>query len=99
MASDPTRWPMLYLYSTADKIIHAEDVEDMIDRRRKLGVDVNAVCWDDTDHVSHLRKHPEQYADACEKFLYSCLGYHQDNAERYKETFESTDEYLWAKKQ
>ncbi|XP_045159983.2 transmembrane protein 53-like [Mercenaria mercenaria] len=100
MASDPTRWPMLFLYSVVDKIILAEDIEDMISRRRALGVHVSAMCWDDTDHVSHLRKHPEQYAEACGDFLISCLGYDQD-IERHsdQETLETNQDYLLAKKQ
>lgn len=50
------------------------DVEEMINRRKQLGVHVDSVCWDDTDHVSHLRKHPEEYVEACERFLQFCLG-------------------------
>lgn len=74
MANDPTRWPMLFLYSTSDKVIMSYDVEEMISRRKQLGVHVDSVCWDDTDHVSHLRKHPEEYIEACEKFIQFCLG-------------------------
>lgn len=100
MADDPTRWPMLFLYSKKDKVIHSEDIEDMISLRRKLGVRVEAVCWDDTDHVSHLRKHPEQYAKACTDFLIKCLQYVQDKEESFdKETLETSDDYLLSKKQ
>ncbi|KAL4237130.1 Transmembrane protein 53 [Mactra antiquata] len=96
MASDPTRWPMLFLYSTADKIIYACDVEDMISRRKKLGVHVDAVCWDDTDHVSHLRKHAQEYSDACQDFLAFCTGSGNDGAEGTNEDFDTSD-YLGTK--
>lgn len=97
MASDPTRWPMLYLYSTADKVIYSSDIEEMIERRSKLGVHVDSVCWDDTDHVSHLRKHAQEYSEACQDFLAFCMGYGHENAEGGNEDFETTDEYLGTK--
>jgi alpha-beta hydrolase superfamily lysophospholipase len=100
MASDPTRWPMLFLYSTSDKVILAEDIEDMISRRRKLGVSVTSMVWNDTDHVSHLRKHAEEYSEVCGEFLLSCLGYEQESEQHSEEeTTETNEEYLLTKKQ
>lgn len=100
MASDPTRWPMLFLYSTFDKVVLAEDIEEMINLRRKLGVSVTAVTWDDTDHVSHLRKHTREYSDVCDEFLRSCLGYeHEPEHQSEDETAETNEEYLLTKKQ
>lgn len=75
MASDPTRWPMMFLFSESDKVILPCDVEEMINKRKQLGVHVDSVCWNDTDHVSHIRKHPEEYIEACEKFLCFCMGW------------------------
>ncbi|WAR24232.1 TM53B-like protein [Mya arenaria] len=111
MAEDPTRWPMLFLYSTSDKIVHYYDIEDMMSQRRALGVNVSSVCWDDTDHVSHLRKHQEEYEQACENFLEYCVsgavssfdvagamsGLEADEEE--VEGFETEEDYLLAKKQ
>jgi len=78
IANDPTRWPMLFLYSTSDQIIMSSDIEEMISHRKQLGVHVDSVCWEDTAHVSHLRKHPEEYIEACERFLHFCLGIDPD---------------------
>ena len=74
MANLPCRWPELYLYSKADKVISYYDVEDMINRRKSLGVHVDSVCWEKSNHVLHLRQYPEEYRDACWEFLDFCLG-------------------------
>jgi len=102
MADDPTRWPMLFLYSTSDKIILHADIEEMMMRRRALGVHVSSVNWDDTDHVSHIRKHAEEYEQACEDFLEYCVGGAEASGvdvDVDEEDFQTEEDYLIAKKQ
>lgn len=70
---DPTSCPQLFLYSKADKIILSEDVEEMITARKERGFDVKSICWDDSEHVSHFRSHPEIYTKTCQEFVASCL--------------------------
>ncbi|XP_019386859.1 PREDICTED: transmembrane protein 53 isoform X1 [Crocodylus porosus] len=70
----PSRWPELYLYSKADKIIKASDIELMAEARRQHGVPVKAVDFLDSAHVSHLRAHPSCYTSLCGSFLSDCIG-------------------------
>ncbi|NXD14191.1 TM53B protein, partial [Nothocercus nigrocapillus] len=69
----PSRWPELYLYSQADAIIKASDVEQMADARQRLGVSARAVDFSDSAHVSHLRAYPTSYSNLCRTFLSDCV--------------------------
>ncbi|KAJ6659506.1 hypothetical protein lerEdw1_018741 [Lerista edwardsae] len=70
----PSGWPELYLYSKADEIVLASDVENMIKARRQLQVLVKAVDFVDSGHVRHLQAYPILYATHCTTFMYSCIG-------------------------
>uniref|UniRef100_A0A6J0SRE3 Transmembrane protein 53 n=1 Tax=Pogona vitticeps TaxID=103695 RepID=A0A6J0SRE3_9SAUR len=74
MLKHPSGWPELYLYSKADPVTRANDVENMIEARRQRQVLVKAVDFMDSDHVSHLRAYPTSYMTHCTSFLYSCIG-------------------------
>ncbi|XP_068809014.1 transmembrane protein 53 isoform X1 [Struthio camelus] len=69
----PSRWPELYLYSQADAVIKASDVEYMADARQRLGVSVKAVDFSDSAHVSHMRAYPTYYSNLCMTFLSDCV--------------------------
>ncbi|XP_060629353.2 transmembrane protein 53 [Anolis sagrei] len=68
-----SQWPELYLYSKADPVILASDVENMVEARRQHHVLVKAVDFTDSNHVSHLRAYPTSYMTQCTSFLYSCI--------------------------
>ncbi|NXU10110.1 TM53B protein, partial [Pardalotus punctatus] len=70
----PSRWPELYLYSQADLIIKASEVQHMADARQQLGVPVKAVDFLDSAHVSHMRVYPTYYRSLCMTFLSDCVG-------------------------
>ncbi|KAM3668665.1 transmembrane protein 53 isoform X1 [Ammospiza nelsoni] len=70
----PSRWPELYLYSQADLIIKASDIELMASAREQLGVPVKAVDFSDSPHVSHMRVYPAYYRSLCTAFLADCAG-------------------------
>ncbi|XP_028589556.2 transmembrane protein 53 [Podarcis muralis] len=74
MSKQLSRWPELYLYSKADSVIQASDVENMIEARKQHQVLVKAVDFVDTDHVSHLRAYPTLYTTHCTSFMYNCIG-------------------------
>ena len=74
MAEDPLRCPQLFLYSKADKLIDYRDVDYIIDVRRSKDVLVMSLCWEDSEHVSHLRQHRETYMKQCHDFLDLCLS-------------------------
>jgi pimeloyl-ACP methyl ester carboxylesterase len=67
------RVPQLYLYSTADALIPAQQVENFIDMQRLHGAEVSHHCWNDSGHCEHLRVHPEQYTRIIHSFLERCL--------------------------
>ncbi|KAL8622436.1 hypothetical protein ACOMHN_034101 [Nucella lapillus] len=71
---DETKCPQLFLYSKADEVILAEDVEEVITTRKERGVEVKSLCWEDSQHVAHLRDHPEVYAKACMDFAEACFS-------------------------
>ncbi|NWX37172.1 TM53B protein, partial [Notiomystis cincta] len=70
----PSRWPELYLYSRADLIIRAGEVQHMAHARQRLGVPVQAVDFSDSPHVSHMRLYPSYYRSLCTAFLADCVG-------------------------
>ncbi|NWR21181.1 TM53B protein, partial [Emberiza fucata] len=70
----PSRWPELYLYSQADLIIKASEIELMAGAREQLGVPVKAVDFSDSPHVSHMRVYPSYYRSLCAAFLADCVG-------------------------
>ncbi|XP_029474589.1 transmembrane protein 53 [Rhinatrema bivittatum] len=73
MKKDYSTWPHLYLYSKADKIISAQDIEEMVQARRMRGQRIEVVVFTKSEHVNHLREHPAKYIEACTCFLMSCL--------------------------
>ena len=73
MLNEPPKWPSLYLYSKADEIADYNYIEEVIANRQLLGADVASVCWEDSDHVAHMRRHPDAYISQCDKFLDYCV--------------------------
>lgn len=65
--------PELYLFSKADELVSASDIQNLIERRRMQGVDIDFVAWDDSPHVQHLQEHRESYVSQCHDFLRKCL--------------------------
>ncbi|KAH7028194.1 uncharacterized protein B0I36DRAFT_328786 [Microdochium trichocladiopsis] len=51
----------LYLYSQADDIIQAKDVEVHAAQAKGLGFGVDLAEFEGSEHVGHMRRHPEQY--------------------------------------
>ncbi|CAH1773756.1 unnamed protein product, partial [Owenia fusiformis] len=68
-----SRWPSLFLYSTADDITESSYVDEVIAHRKSLRVQVSSICWEDSGHVSHMRTHPEVYVKQCYDFIDRCL--------------------------
>ncbi|ELW62155.1 Transmembrane protein 53 [Tupaia chinensis] len=68
-----SRWPELYLYSRADEVVLARDVERMVEARLAHQVRVRSVDFMSSAHVSHLRDYPTYYTSLCVNFMRSCL--------------------------
>ena len=68
-----SRWPELYLYSRADEVVLARDVERMVEARLAHQVLVRSVDFVSSAHVSHLRDYPTYYTTLCITFMHSCV--------------------------
>ncbi|XP_061197630.1 transmembrane protein 53-like [Saccostrea echinata] len=76
---DKTRWPQLFIFSDADKVIPASDITEIAEYRRdRFGVTVDTLQFEDTDHVAHFKDHPEAYTLKCNTFLDKCLKGNRD---------------------
>ncbi|XP_038616278.1 transmembrane protein 53 [Tachyglossus aculeatus] len=74
LRAEASRWPELYLYSKADRIILAGDVEAMVRARLDRRVLVRAVDFTSSAHVQHFREYPTYYASLCLSFMRDCVG-------------------------
>ncbi len=50
-----------FIYSAMDKITDPVKVDELIEERKRRGVQVVSLKFDDSDHVMHLRQHPDEY--------------------------------------
>ncbi|EHA99771.1 Transmembrane protein 53 [Heterocephalus glaber] len=66
-------WPELYLYSRADEVVRARDVERMVEARLAHPVLVRSVDFVSSAHVSHLRDYPTYYSSLCVDFMHCCV--------------------------
>ena len=68
----PLQCPHLFLYSKADQLAFCDDIEEYINIRKAQGVKVFSKCWDDTPHVQHYMKYPDEYLQVIEEFVTVC---------------------------
>lgn len=61
--------PQLYLYSKGDEICTWKSINDFVDEQRKNCKVVEEHLWEDSPHVQHLRKYPDEYKAKISKFL------------------------------
>ncbi|XP_072037894.1 uncharacterized protein [Amphiura filiformis] len=75
----PFRTPMLVYYSKIDTMCSNEAMENLTKTwREKYSLDVVPKVFDDTQHVFHLREHPEEYKEVLKNFL-DKLNVHSDH--------------------
>lgn len=66
--------PQLFLYSSSDKIIPSDDIEQLVKfREESFGVKIFKRRWEDSSHVRHFVSHRETYINTCYSFLDTCL--------------------------
>lgn len=70
----PLNGPELFLYSEADILSDYKVIAEHIDHRKSQGAHVFSKCWQDSPHVSHYLKYPEEYTEVLENFLEVCFG-------------------------
>ena len=59
--------PRLYVYSDADQMVAAEDVEAHINVMKVKGLDVHVEKFHGTPHVTHARSDPDRYCGAIQQ--------------------------------
>ena len=67
--------PKLFLYSQADVVVPAADIEKAIDIAKLNGSKVEAIDFNDSSHVQHLRMHPVLYKTSIAGFFSRYLKY------------------------
>ena len=70
----PLRCPHLFLYSKVDHLAFCEDVEEHMDAQKAHGVNVFSKCWEDSPHVQHYMKYPQEYLKLLDEFVTVCLN-------------------------
>ncbi|RWS12210.1 transmembrane protein 53-B-like protein [Dinothrombium tinctorium] len=63
------RCPALLLVSRNDRTENLDSNLKVAKKWREIGIDVSLKCWDDSRHVGHLIKYPEDYASEIDNFL------------------------------
>ena len=61
--------PQLYVYSTADDLMHFDYVNKLIDSQLQHNADVTKYIFNDTLHMLHRSKHPMEYDNLLLDFL------------------------------
>lgn len=69
LSSSQPRCPQLYIYSSADRVIPAGQVESFIVEQRKAGHEVRACNFISSPHVDHFRSNPELYTAELNHFM------------------------------
>ncbi|XP_043277623.1 transmembrane protein 53 [Venturia canescens] len=73
LAEEVYSWPQLFLYSNADTLIPAMDVEKFASRRAERGVRVQLVLFTDSPHVKHYAMYRDVYVNTVCTFMHECL--------------------------
>jgi len=53
--------PQLYICGKQDKICHCDYTVDFAKKQISSGINTKIVCYEDSEHVAHLKKHPDEY--------------------------------------
>ena len=70
---DRGEWPLMFVYSERDPLVPWRFVSSVAAETRRRGRRVEEWRLQDTGHVNHFKKHPEEYRDRVATFLASCL--------------------------
>jgi hypothetical protein len=61
---------MLFLYSKTDPLARYDYVDEVILALQKSGAkNIRSKLWNDTEHVGHYRRRPEEYKNEIVAFL------------------------------
>ncbi len=63
------RCPTLVLLSRNDEVANYDNTYKTIEDWKKSGIEVFHKCWDNSPHVSHYFKYPQEYQRLIDSFL------------------------------
>ena len=69
----PILLPQLYLYSKVDHIAPYKGIVEFIEYQKSAGAGVKSKMWEDSYHVGHFRKYPEEYENSVISFIKECM--------------------------
>ena len=61
--------PLLFIFSKADKLVGYKGIEHVINDFHAKGLQVEKLAFDDSEHVKHLMKYPNEYKSAVKRLL------------------------------
>ena len=67
--NNPLRCPAMLLVGHDDKLGNPAKNLEMHNRWKELGMDVTWKSWNQTQHVAHFQRHPEEYTEIVSAFL------------------------------
>jgi hypothetical protein len=65
--------PQLFIYSDADDLVPAEDIQLFIQMTKKFSKDVQELRFTDSRHVMHFKVHPREYSEKVLSFTEHCM--------------------------
>ena len=72
--SIPISLPQLFLSSKTDKIASIESIQNFVEYQKELRVPLlKSKIWEDSEHVLHYRKYPDEYKRLAHSFINDCL--------------------------
>lgn len=69
LVEEPNICPQLFLFSKADNVCCWDTIQEFAECRRKKGVQVKTVLFEDSPHVKHLVKYRDEYIMHVYKFI------------------------------
>lgn len=70
----PILLPQLFFSSKTDKIASLESIQNFVEHQKELGVPLlKSKIWEDSEHVLHYRKYPDEYKRLAHSFVNDCL--------------------------
>ena len=59
---------MQFLYSSADQLIRADEIEQYVQMLSSCGYDTRRHCWTDSPHVAYFLMHQVEYGNLLLQF-------------------------------
>jgi len=52
-----------FIYSSVDKLANGDKIDEFVEARKKKGIDVTVLKFDDSEHCMHMKAHPTEYKE------------------------------------